>query len=294
MDTYWLLKISPCLRFAGDSPTPSHWLETLRVIYENDLTIFDGCDCEVEIEGEKHACPAGSFLIIPPAQRHLSRELSGRTGRRYWAHFDWVYAGDPAERPTASYFPAEPDSSKFTRVPDFVPQEVLHGNVRSMRNALELFRRLQELSYSSSRREWLQSRSCLLELLLDLLTPDDAGPVGKSSRSRTASQTRAVLAELASLPAREQPSLQAALAEAGPSYAHQCRVFKEQYGISPLQYVAELRMTRVKSLLRDTSLGVSQIADMEGFDNLAYFSELFRKHAGMTPSAFRQAQRSGK
>ena len=73
------------------------------------------------------------------------------------------------------------------------------------------------------------------------------------------------------------------------SYAHQCRLFKRQYGIAPVQYVAELRMTRIKAMLRDTSLGISQIAEMEGYENLGYFSRLFRRHSGMSPSEYRKS-----
>jgi len=72
------------------------------------------------------------------------------------------------------------------------------------------------------------------------------------------------------------------------SYAHQCRVFKSRYGISPLKYVNELRMTRIKGLLRDTSLPVSEIAALSGFENLGYFSRFFKRSAGMSPRDYRR------
>lgn len=291
MDAEWLLKISPSPRIAGDAASPGRWVEAMRVIYEHELVLFEDASYEVEVEGVKFPCPAGSFIIVPPARRHITRELSGLPGHRYWIHFDWLHSGPISGRPVMTYCPATPDSSLFRLPPDFVPKGIFNGHIRSLPNALELFHRVEELFNSGSGRERLLSRACLLELLLELLAPDSTEAIGEAPSSRIASKIRETLAGLASLPARENLSIQRTLEESGLSYAHQCRLFKGQYGISPVQYVAELRMTRIKALLRDTALSVSQIADMEGFDNLGYFSRLFRKHAGTSPTAYRQASR---
>jgi AraC-like DNA-binding protein len=40
-------------------------------------------------------------------------------------------------------------------------------------------------------------------------------------------------------------------------------------------------------LLRDTDYPISTIAEMLGYDNLGYFSQVFRKHVGLSPRDYR-------
>lgn len=71
-----------------------------------------------------------------------------------------------------------------------------------------------------------------------------------------------------------------------PSYLSQ--LFKQQQGINFIDYVIELRMKEAKRLLTVTSLRVSEIAERLGYNDLAYFTNMFKKTVGMTPSAYRK------
>ena len=65
--------------------------------------------------------------------------------------------------------------------------------------------------------------------------------------------------------------------------------FKRQVGVSPLQYLIELRMQRAKELLLTGTLSVSEIAERCGYPNAYYFTNAFRKHTGKSPTAFRKS-----
>lgn len=65
-------------------------------------------------------------------------------------------------------------------------------------------------------------------------------------------------------------------------------MFKEQTGFPPLQYIQRIRIERAKQLLVDSGLSVSECADTLGFSDVNYFSRLFRKIAGVSPSKYRQ------
>ncbi|MFA6101661.1 MAG: helix-turn-helix transcriptional regulator [Victivallaceae bacterium] len=283
----WLYRISPCLRIAGNAPTQSGWVEAMRYIYEHELVLFEHSDYAVEIETEKIECPAGSYIIVPPGRRHISRETAGRPGHRYWVHFDWLFSGDSAHLPVMTYCPARPQEHLFRPAPDLVPSQILHGTVRNLNTTLELFRRIENLFNFGSGQEKMVSRGIFLELLLDLLCPENETRTPEDAAVRLASKIRRQLSRFADRQVSATGSIQDFLQESGISYAHQCRIFKQCYGISPLQYVTELRMTRVKNLLRDTSCSVSEIAGMVGFDNLGYFSRVFRKSTGLTPREYR-------
>lgn len=66
-------------------------------------------------------------------------------------------------------------------------------------------------------------------------------------------------------------------------------MFKEQTGFSPLQYINQIRIERAKQLLCDSGLSVSECAETLGFTDVNYFSRLFRKLTGVSPSNYRKS-----
>lgn len=66
------------------------------------------------------------------------------------------------------------------------------------------------------------------------------------------------------------------------------RVFHETVGKTPLRYVHEVKINRIKMLLLDTEMSVSEIAANCGFDDAPYMFSLFKRYAGMTPSEYRR------
>jgi len=67
------------------------------------------------------------------------------------------------------------------------------------------------------------------------------------------------------------------------------RLFKEQAGCSPQQFVESRRMERAKHLLELGTHPIQQIASMVGYNCPFYFSHRFRKATGVCPSAYRGA-----
>jgi len=64
--------------------------------------------------------------------------------------------------------------------------------------------------------------------------------------------------------------------------------FKRITKMTPLQYIVSRRLDNAINLLKDTPYTVTQIAAAVGYDNPLYFSRLFRKHTGLSPSAYRK------
>ncbi len=63
-------------------------------------------------------------------------------------------------------------------------------------------------------------------------------------------------------------------------------LFKEEYGMSPLEYRDKLIIKRASMLLRDGSFSVTEIAEMLGFESVSYFSRFFKKQKGVSPLCF--------
>lgn len=65
--------------------------------------------------------------------------------------------------------------------------------------------------------------------------------------------------------------------------------FKQEYGISPINYMITRRIEESKYLLAETDLSMSQIAQLLGFSSLSYFSQVFRRTLAVTPMEYRQS-----
>lgn len=69
------------------------------------------------------------------------------------------------------------------------------------------------------------------------------------------------------------------------------RNFKEYTQMTPTQYILSLRISNAQTLLESTNYNVTEIADIVGYDNPLYFSRIFKKQNGMSPSEFRKQLR---
>ncbi len=68
------------------------------------------------------------------------------------------------------------------------------------------------------------------------------------------------------------------------------RQFKTETGISLKEYIVGQKMEAVKSLLKTTTLPVSVIASKMEYENFSYFSQLYRKTMGVSPSEERRKE----
>lgn len=74
--------------------------------------------------------------------------------------------------------------------------------------------------------------------------------------------------------------------------ASEClRCFHSVIGVTPMQYVKQLRLQRAAQLLAATDWTVAEIGAQCGFQEMSYFTKAFKALRGQTPTAYRQAQR---
>ena len=69
------------------------------------------------------------------------------------------------------------------------------------------------------------------------------------------------------------------------------RAFKSKTGLSIMEYITQARISTAKKILQDTNLPVKVIADMTGYADYAYFTRVFKKTTGQSPSDYRNAHR---
>lgn len=74
----------------------------------------------------------------------------------------------------------------------------------------------------------------------------------------------------------------------GMSVSWFIRSFKQYANTTPMQYIVSLRITNAQMLLETTSYNVTEIGNFVGYDNPLYFSRIFKKQKGVSPSEYRK------
>jgi AraC family transcriptional regulator of arabinose operon len=85
----------------------------------------------------------------------------------------------------------------------------------------------------------------------------------------------------------EKISVEELSAQAYMSKPNFFRAFKQEFGLSPIDYIIKERMRLAKRCLRNPTLSITEICFKAGFSNLAYFTRMFRQLEGMAPTEYR-------
>lgn len=167
----------------------------------------------------------------------------------------------------------------------------LHGGDPAQRPALDAI----EVAWQASARETphfpLTVRaqlSQLTALLLDLRR-ECPGPAEDGRARRDDGRIKAMLAFVhAHL---TEPLTVTDIARSAALSPSEClRCFRRTIGQTPAQYLRDCRLRRAADLLSGTSLPVAQIAADCGFDDVSYFTRVFRAWRQLTPTAYRRGK----
>ena len=80
---------------------------------------------------------------------------------------------------------------------------------------------------------------------------------------------------------------------AGVSKGHLIQVARDHWKVTPIEYLWQRRLEKSAELLRETGLGISEVAYRTGFPNPFHFSRRFKQRFGQAPRAWRLAQWTG-
>jgi AraC family transcriptional regulator len=138
-----------------------------------------------------------------------------------------------------------------------------------------------------SSRQYVEALSLVLmhELIrLEQTTSGAAGPL----RGGLPARQQKRLAEFIDEHLAEEISLATLAGLVDLSLFHFARAFKQSFGVPPHRYHMDRRMDRARSLLRRSTLSVTQIGSQIGFRETSSFTRAYRKFAGVTPSNYRR------
>jgi len=284
----WWNRINPQVHETWHGRWKPGVVEPLRTLRDHELVLFTEGECEVEMEGRKSSCPAGTALLVPPGRLHTTRMVRGSV-YRYCVHFDWVWRRRREAGPWWVYWPAQPKRKRVHWAPDFVPQPLgVESFDPESPAVVGLMRTLCHRWKSPNAADRGTCRALLLEVLVRLFGPADEETGGEEETDDLAFAVRALLDGLSG-----PVSITQVLPGLGYSYEHLCRVFRKKFEISPLRYLTYSRLERAKQLLREGGRKISAVAGELGYEN-GYFIRAFRQYTGMTPGEYARRAEGGR
>ena len=212
------------------------------------------------LQGIDRVMREGSLMLLPPRTAYRYTYGVGEPLSYFWVHFTGSYA------------------ARFLEECQLSPLPFLF-DVGGKSLVAERFHAL--LERTESPKPFLkQELSCALERLIlciaqEVHLPERDGALERSMRLIHASyQTDLRIPELARME--------------NLSHSRYIAVFREQNGVSPTAYIIGLRVRNACELLRSTDMTVKQIAAQVGYDDPFFFSKLFKRHTGASPSEYRR------
>jgi AraC family transcriptional regulator of arabinose operon len=256
-----------CVTHIGHfSAAKGHYVERPRGTSQHILIACLSGRGSCRLDEQKWSLAPGDLLFLPPRGHHVYEANPGSPWTIFWIHFRGLRAEDHLEslgvtaaRPITS---VDNPTIMFEAFEDTF-RHVLHGfSDAAMTGLSTAFARLLGLAKVHQHVAGLRSRHGETRLLkvLALMREDSTRPW--------------TLAELAR--------------EAAMSIPHFTELCRRQTGMPPLALLIRLRLQRAMDLLQQGNHNVSEAALAVGYEDPFYFSRLFRKHMGVSPSACRQ------
>lgn len=223
------------------------------------------------IDGIEYPMEKGDVIIIFPGESFMVRADGDEPFSRYFIHFDFYR--EPEHRLAT---PVLDDGScwpRTVRLSHYVDARAKCANIvlRKLKN--------EPISQVIADGELLSFLGLVIEQHNNSTTQAD--PEFTKSRRNIMRAERFVRENYA-----RDISVKDIADVAGLSANYFGNTFKSILGTTPLGYLTDYRIEQAKRLMVDTEHTVGEIAQMVGYDDIHYFSNLFKRREGISPSGF--------
>ncbi|GAA6151820.1 MmsAB operon transcriptional regulator MmsR [Pseudoteredinibacter isoporae] len=209
----------------------------------------------------------GQLIALPKGQRHSYWADEQTPWSIYWLHFD----GELAEQMMGLLSPAGAGS--------------VH-NLGTKPQVLAAFEALFDVRYTATSRTGFIHGCHQTQQLISLLAVLARQSRLESKQAINMEKVEAFMQQHL----HSNFSLDDLAQHMRRSKFHFSKVFKELTGQSPMQYFIAIKMQHACSLLDSSDQSVKRISASLGYEDAYYFSRLFKKHIGLSPSEYRRSR----
>lgn len=283
---------------------------TVWQIVDHDLLMIlvtEG-SCRITMDHEDYTLTEGTLFLVPPGHHYVRRPVGNTMCTMYYAHLrlHTDAANDHAETADDAEAFSAMEEQKRCHARSAIPgTDAGEERIFPCRFYIpvcsdcgadgEQFRQRFEEAIAVRIRNRAESGIQTAYLLTQLLMtaavkaleavpakeePEDGMPVPSRKLQKVMAYIR--------LHSKENITLEELCNVSNFSRQHLIRIFRREFGMTPKAYVSLYRVNCAKELLfRDRTLTVKEVAEEMGFEDQHYFSRLFVRVTGQTPSAYR-------
>ncbi|AEI43312.1 AraC family transcriptional regulator [Paenibacillus mucilaginosus] len=221
-------------------------------------------------------------------------------GEAVFVHSGEIHAGDPVGEAGCSYSAVVFGAELLTGSMDLVQEKCVDpllqrvcrlpvkitGAAEWGAEVIRLLGRMLESSAEETASQVLATKGLLLLIMAQLFSQGEAGEVPKAALWKT-EQIKTALHYIHEHYQRTIRLKDLCLLT-NMSEGHFCRVFRSVMQYSPIDYINKYRTQQAAKLLERTDKKIAAVAMDTGFENISYFTSVFKTHMGVTPSQFRK------
>lgn len=223
------------------------------------------------IDGERHEVKTDSYFILPPGKPHIYGANPSNPWTIYWIHFNGTLA--------SHYLPTHSH-----------PVEIKPGVTSRIADRLEYFEEIMTtLENGFGKENLLYACSVFHHFLGSLRFLNHFRSIKYNDYTNLKPGNDIVDAAIHYMNENiyKKLSIGTIADYTGYSPAQFSLLFKKKKGISPMAYFNQMKVSMACKLLIDTDLKINQICHKVGISDQYYFSRLFTKSTGMSPTQFR-------
>lgn len=217
----------------------------------------------IDVDGVNYELNANTFFIIPRNTPHHYYSQGKHPWSIYWVHFMGEVADQLYERSQQDGHP------------------VVH-NIPFQESRIKLFDQIYNaVDHGSSQREMEITNINLLQLIASMVYFRENNPSTQLADAITESilfMKKNVAGKLSIADFASQQNF---------SISHYSRLFKEKTGSSAINYFNQLKMQKACQYIYFTDHSLKEISNQLGFEDQYYFSRLFTKIIGSSPSSYK-------
>ena len=252
-----LLNVSSA-KYGGDWHSVPHTHNHMELFY------IVGGKGQFLIQDQLYPVNANNLVIINPNVPHTEVSLNAQP-------LEYIVLGIEGVELASS----EQSNGRFSMLDHFESVEI-SGCLRNILREMEL----KSTGYEDVCQAYM-------EILIIRLMRSTALSVPMQPQQISANRQCAAVKRYIDQHFKETLTLDQLAEEAHMNKFYLSHAFKQEFGVSPINYLISCRIEESKYLLAETDLSISQIAQLLNFSSPSYFSQVFRRTQEMSPMEYR-------